>query len=155
MIKKNLGCICLIIQILLSIVPWVILEEIPIHVGNAILIISSILSILMWYEAIRISMEKSIKDGLKVSGFFLIPCALVTVFALLGIGSKSDAGLIVAIPWLIFTLPFRIVSDEHTKTMIKGISEYFYTLGPIAIFVLIIIVNLILYKGKSFLRKNQ
>lgn len=68
----KLGWICSILQIVLSVVSWTIFEKMPNNTGSAFLIIFSVVSILMWYEAIRIAMKESIKEGLKVSGFFLI-----------------------------------------------------------------------------------
>jgi hypothetical protein len=150
----KLGVICFIIQIILCIVPWIIQEDIPSSIGSAILIIASVLSILMWYEAIRIAMEKSIKDGLTVSGFYLIPYVLFTI-SMSSIGNNINSIGLEIIPWFFFTLPFRIESAEHGTTMTGDPGGYFTGLEPLIIFVLIIIVNLIVYKGKSVLRKKQ
>lgn len=68
---------------------------------------------------------------------------------------SSDSTFLAAIPGMILTMPFRIVSGDLTPQVTDGFSKYFYALGPLAIFVLIIIINIVLYKLKKILNKKQ
>ena len=113
---------------------------------NAIFIVASVLSILMWHEAIRFSMKESIKDGLIVSAIFLVPYALFSIGALSMKNDMNSSG-IELIPWMILTMPFMIASAyEQTKT--TGFE-------PLVIFALIIIINIIAYKFRKIQRKKQ
>jgi hypothetical protein len=154
MSNNNLGRICLVVQIVFSIVPWTAVEILPDPFDSALLILASVLSILMWYEAIKISMEKSIKDGLKVSLFFLIPCALLTIMVFPTFFRDKLIDGFIYIPWFFFTMPFRIAPLEDIPQRTSNSYVYFDGLEPIAIFVLIIIVNLILVKAKGLIRKQ-
>jgi hypothetical protein len=144
--NKNFGWICLIVQIVLPIGLLAIDEVIPDNMRSAIFIVASVLSVLMWHEAIRFAMKESIKNGLLVSAFFLVPYALFSISILSMKNDMNSIGIEI-VPWMILTKTFMISSaDEQMKS--TGFE-------PLVIFALMLIVNIIIYNFRKIQRNKQ
>jgi hypothetical protein len=75
----KLGIYTLGIYVVMSIASWSIAEALPKIYTLTMFIMVFILSTILWYESIRKGMSKSIKDGIIVSMFFILPYGLMAI----------------------------------------------------------------------------
>lgn len=132
---------------LLAIACWSIAELLPEIYTLTIFILVSVISIIMWYEAIKQGVTKSIKDGFIVSLFFIIPyglLALATYKALFRDELRDAFKLLI---WTVFSNPMRIINAEiNTMNSVD-----FFVYEPFIITVVLLVINIIssLYKRKN------
>jgi hypothetical protein len=141
---------------LLSIACWSVAELLPEIYTSAIFITISIVSIIVWYESIKQGLTKSIKDGIIVSMFFIIPYGLIALNAyealfrnvlLHSLRDELRDALKSGI-WKIFSNPMRIINAEmsHMK------SVDFFVYEPFIIIGVLLLINIISHLLK---RKNE
>jgi hypothetical protein len=135
----KLGIHTLGIYVVMSIVSWSIAEALPEIYTLTMFIMVFILSIILWYESIRKGMSKSIKDGIIVSMFFILPYGLmaITTYKTLFRNELRDAFKLLT--WTIFSNPMRIIPEE--MSYLKSIN--FSAFEPFLIVGILLLLNLI------------
>jgi hypothetical protein len=131
-------------------------ELLPEIYTSAIFITISIVSIILWYEAIKQGLTKSIKDGIIVSLFFIIPYGLIALNAYEALNRnvllhslRDELGDAIKLGmWKIFSNPMRIINAEMSP--MKSVDFFVYE--PLIITGVLLVINIITHLLK---RKNE
>ncbi len=141
----KLGWYSLIIYLVLSFISWGFADISTPIISSTILSISAIASILLWYEAIKLGMKKSVKDGIIISSFFIIPYLLILIITYKALFRDELKDAFKLMFWTIFSQPMRIVPEavSHMKSIT------FFAFEPLGILCLLFLINLILKFAKN------
>lgn len=149
------GLKTLLIYLILSIFTWSIVELFTKNVSSVLLVITSILSIIIWHEGIKRGMDQSIREGIVTALYFIIPYGVCILFGynfLFNDGFPSPiTGLLhhyLNYPMSILQMPSDVV--ENTQ---------FFIFEPFLIITVLIIENLIIkvlkYKNRKIKNTNE
>jgi hypothetical protein len=144
----KLGLYTLGIYVVMSIASWSIAEALPEIYTLTMFIMVFVISIILWYESIRKGMTKSVKDGIIVSMFFILPygvMALTTYKALIKEDLRTLSDVFKLVIWTIFSNPMRIIPEEISY--LKSIS--FSMVEPFLIIGMLLLINIIQHVFKS------
>lgn len=152
------GICSLIAHILLTIAFLAMADQRPTIVIFIMLSFTFISVIALWYKAIQLGMKKSIKDGVKVSLYYIIPYIVMLLPSFLRIPSLArdkELGLKKLVAevftdnpfWTLFGTPFNFISNVimmfrgrfAVELMILSILE------PLIIISIILLINFLNY----------
>jgi hypothetical protein len=153
--SKN-GLSTLFKYLLLSTFNWSIVEAFSIDISGGLFVITSVLSIILWHEGIKKGMEQSIKEGIVIALYFIIPygVSILISWDFLFYDGFDLFRFPIYMVNLLLNYPMTILPQQHARVLYK----YFSIVEPFLIIVLIVIINIIiknlkLIKGK--LRINR
>lgn len=141
----KLGLYTLGAYVVMSIASWAIADGLPDIYISTVFIIISVLSFVMWHEAIRKGMSKSIKDGVIVSMFFIVPYGLIVLTTYRAFFRDELRDVYKLLIWTIFNNPMRIVHYEISQ--LKSIG--FYVFEPFLIMGILLLVNITIHLFRS------
>jgi hypothetical protein len=145
----KVGLSTLVRYLLLSTFIWLIVEAFSRDISEGLLIITSVLSIVLWYEGIKASMEQSILEGIITTLFFIIPygVSIIVIYDCLFYGRPTFFRIPIEIfhHFLSYPLTINYVFVEY---------KYFSIFEPFLIIISILMLNIINKMFKSIKRKK-
>lgn len=141
----KLGLYTLGIYVLMSIASWSIAEVLS-EIHTLIMFTSIfIISVILWYEAIRKGVTKSIKDGIIVSLFFIVPYGIMTLTTYKAFFRDELRDAFKLVIWTVFSNPVRVVNEEIS--FMKSVD--FFVLQPLLLIGLLLLINIVLHLFRS------
>jgi len=134
----------------MSIASWSIAGTLPKIYTSTMFIMVFILSIILWYEAIRKGRLKSIKDGMIVSMFFLLPYGLIAITTYKAFFRDELRDAFKLLIWTIFSNPMRIIPEE--MSYFKSIN--FSVFEPFLIVGILLLINIIIHLFKDIYKNT-
>jgi hypothetical protein len=150
MIRSTPGFKTLVRYILLSVLIKYLIHLSIVHSGDVLytclLIIAPVLSVILWHVGIKEGIEKSIKEGIVASLYFIIPYGLSSSLIYLFFSHNQDTydGIILILFHHILSYPMA----EFLYLTNVAIS-HFYTLLPLFVVITILIFNIVIKILKS------
>lgn len=146
----KIGLSTLVRYLLLSTFMWLIVEAFSHDIGGGLLIITSVLSIVLWHEGIKAAMEQSILEGIITALCFIIPYAvsIIVTYDCLFYGRPTFFRIPIEILYHFLNYPLAInyVFVEY---------KHFSIFEPFLIIISILMLNIINKKFKSIERKKN
>jgi hypothetical protein len=141
----KLGRNTLVAYVIMSIISWSIAEALPEVYTLTMFVAVCIISIVLWYEAIRRGMTESISDGIIVSLFFIVPYGLIVLISYQGFFRDELRDAFSLLIWTLFTHPMSILHAEMRNVN----SINFAIFEPFLIIGILIIINTVMYLLKT------
>lgn len=140
----KLGALTLLKYIILSIISWMIVDPLPKVLITIVFIITSIISIILWYKSIEKALCNNIKDGVIITLFFVIPYVICILLAYETLFINPYDSILGQLLWTMFSNPMRILFyGLHNSNFI-----YIQVIEPFLIIISLFILRVIINRKK-------